>query len=52
MADSKEEADRLFAGLSLGGEVEMPMEIGVWGSYFGGFRDKYGIEWTIEVAAK
>lgn len=50
--DSKEEADRLFSGLSAGGEVEMPMEIGAWGSYFGGFRDKYGIEWTVECSAK
>lgn len=46
--DSKEEADRLFAGLSAGGEVEGPMGDGPWGSYAGMFRDKYGIEWIIE----
>lgn len=46
--DSKEEADRVFAGLSDGGEVEGPMGDSPWGSYAGMFRDKYGIEWLIE----
>jgi PhnB protein len=44
----KEEADRLFKGLSAGGVVEFPMGDGPWGSYLGTFRDKYGIEWMIE----
>jgi PhnB protein len=47
-ADSREEADRLFNGLSEGGEVEMPMAESPWGSYFAMFRDKFGIEWTVE----
>ncbi len=47
-AESKEEADRLFTGLSEGGEVEGPMGDGPWGSYTGMFRDKYGIEWIVE----
>ena len=51
-ADSKEEADRLFAGLSIGGEVEGAMGDSPWGSYAGMFRDKYGIEWIIEFSAK
>ena len=50
--ESKEEADRLFNGLSVGGEVEVPMSDGPWGSYFGMFRDKYGIEWIIEFYLK
>ncbi len=45
---SKEEADKLFNGLSAGGEVEGPIGDGPWGSYAGMFRDKYGIEWIIE----
>ena len=48
-ADSREEADSIFAGLSEGGEIEMPMDESPWGTYFGMFRDKYGIEWTVEV---
>jgi len=48
IAESKEEADKLFNGLSAGGKVEMPMMDSPWGSYFGMFRDKYGIEWTVD----
>ena len=47
-ADSKEEADRLFNGLSAGGEIEGPIGDAPWGVYFGCFRDKYGIEWIVE----
>ena len=46
--ESREEADRLFIGLSAGGNVEVPMEDSPWGVYFGMFRDKYGIEWIVE----
>lgn len=45
---SKEEADRLFTGLSASGTVEGPMGDSPWGTYAGMFRDKYGIEWLIE----
>lgn len=48
VAESKDEAQRIFDGLSSGGEVEMPLAVGPWGSYFAMFRDKYGIEWTVE----
>jgi PhnB protein len=50
-AETKEEADTIFAGLSEGGQVEGPMGDGPWGTYCGMFRDKYGIEWMIEYAA-
>lgn len=46
--ESKEEADKLFNGLSAGGTVEGPMGDSPWGSYAGMFRDKYGIEWMVE----
>ena len=52
IAESKEEADKLFNGLSVGGQVEMPMDNSPWGTYFAMFRDKYGIEWTIEYDSK
>lgn len=51
-AESKEEADRLFNGLSVGGTIEMPMADGLFGAYFGMFRDKYGIEWMVEYTSK
>jgi PhnB protein len=47
-AESKEEADKIFNGLSEGGAVEMPMDESPWGTYFAMFRDRYGIEWTVE----
>lgn len=48
IADSKEEAEKIFNGLSVGGQVEMPMGESPWGTSFAMFRDKYGIEWTVE----
>ncbi len=45
--DSREEADRLFAALSAGGEVEMALQETFWGSYFGSCRDKFGINWML-----
>lgn len=48
IAESREEAERIFTGLSDGGAVEMPMDESPWGTYFAMFRDKYGIEWTVE----
>ncbi len=47
-AETKEEADKLFIGLSVGGQIEMPIMDSPWGTYFGMFRDKYGIEWMVE----
>lgn len=47
-AESKEEADKLFQGLSAGGTVEIPMAESPWGTHFAMFRDKYGIEWTVD----
>ena len=51
-AESKEEADRLFNGLSVGGQIEVPIGDSPWGSYFGMFRDKYGIEWIVDFDPK
>src|SRR6202008_601444 len=51
-AESKEEADKLFNGLSAGGQIEGPIGDSPWGSYFGMFRDKYGIEWMVDYSKK
>ena len=51
-AESKEEAVRLFNGLSVGGQIEVPIEESPGGSYFGMFRDKYGIEWMVDFDSK
>jgi len=51
-AESKEEANRLFTGLSAGGQIEMPISDSPWGSYFGMFRDKFGFEWMVDFDPK
>ena len=51
-AESRDEADKLYNGLSAGGQIEGPIGDSPWGSYFGCFRDKYGIEWMVEFDPK
>ena len=51
-AESKEEADKLFNGLSVDGRIDMPMADSPWGSYFGMFADKFGTQWTIDFDSK
>jgi PhnB protein len=46
--ESQKETERIFNGLSVGGKVEAPLGNTAWGTYFGMFRDRYGIEWIIE----
>lgn len=46
-ADSKEEANALFNGLSAGGKIDMPLEDTFWGAYFGMCTDKFGIQWMV-----
>lgn len=45
--DSREEADKLFKGLSDGGKIEMPMSDQFWGDYFGSLADKFGVRWMV-----
>ena len=47
-AESREEADKIFTGLSAGGDIEGTIGDSPWGTYAGMFRDKYGIEWIVE----
>jgi len=51
-AETREEADYLFQGLSKGGIIEMPIEDMFWGDYFGSFRDRFGIQWMIAFTTK
>lgn len=45
--DTRDEADSLFASLSAGGKVEMPMADMFWGDYFGSLVDQYGVQWMV-----
>lgn len=47
IVDNAEEAERVFAELSVGGEVNMPLEKTFFAERFGGLRDKFGIPWMI-----
>ncbi len=49
---SRAEADQLFASLSAGGKVRMPMAEMFWGDYYGEVTDKFGVRWMIDTPAK
>ncbi len=48
--DSKEEATRIFNGLSAGGKIEMELQDTFWGAYYGSFTDKFGVCWMVNYA--
>ena len=43
--NSRKETEDLFAKVSEGGTVSMPLQDTFWGDYFGGCTDKFGINW-------
>jgi PhnB protein len=45
--DSREQADQIFAALSEGGTVTMPLADQFWGDYFGSVTDRYGVQWML-----
>ncbi|MBR8536184.1 VOC family protein [Carboxylicivirga sediminis] len=45
--DSEKEAENIFNGLSTDGQIIMPLGKTFWGSYFGMFTDKFGINWMV-----
>lgn len=51
-AESKQEADSIFNGLSKGAQIEMPISESPWGTYFGMLRDQFGIEWMVDFDSK
>ncbi len=46
-ADSRAQCDELFARLSAGGAVIMPLQDMFWGSYFGQCADRFGVTWMV-----
>ena len=46
------EADRVFAALSDGGLVTMPLEKTFWAPKFGMLTDRFGVGWMVSVAHK
>ena len=45
--DTVEEAERVFAALSAGGNVQMPLTETSWSQRFGMFHDRYGKPWMV-----
>lgn len=50
--DTRTETEKLFAALSEGGRVEMPLQEMFWGDYFGSCVDKFGVQWMCNCAEK
>jgi len=50
--ETREEADRLFKELSIGGTITMPLADMFFGAYFGEFSDTYGVNWMINYQVK
>jgi PhnB protein len=44
-------ADRLFAALADGGQVQMPLAKTFWSPRFGMVADRFGVSWMVSVAA-
>jgi len=50
--DSREQTERLFAALTEGGQVTMPLQDMFWGAYFGSLTDRFGIQWMFNFATQ
>ena len=48
--DSLAEAERLFAGLSVGATEVFPPTLMFWGDYWGALLDHYGVRWMFSVS--
>lgn len=44
------EAERLFAALAEGGQVQMPLTKTFFSSHFGMLADRFGVSWMVHVA--
>ncbi len=49
VARDKAEADRAFAALGAGGQVERPLANAPWGPYFGMCTDRFGVHWMVSL---
>jgi uncharacterized glyoxalase superfamily protein PhnB len=51
-ADSDAQAEKIFAALGEGGQVQMPMVKTFFASRFGMVADKFGVMWMVVVMGK
>jgi PhnB protein len=50
VADSAEDAERMFTALSDGGTVQMPLSKTHFSPHFGMLADRFGVPWMVYVA--
>lgn len=50
--NTRAETEQLFAKLSEGGLVTMPLQDMFWGDFFGSCTDKFGINWMFNCSEK
>ncbi|MHC2221657.1 VOC family protein [Rhizobium leguminosarum] len=49
--DDRDSTDSLFARLAEGGEITTPLAVQPWGSYYGKFTDRFGVQWMLDCLA-
>jgi len=50
--DDLDKAERMFAGLAEGGEIQMPLAETFWAKRFGMVTDRFGIPWMVNCGDK
>lgn len=50
--ETGDEAQRLFTGLSAGGQVEMPLQQTQWAEKYGTCTDRFGVQWMVNYVGK
>jgi PhnB protein len=50
--DTREETKQLFDALSVGAEIEQPLQDMFWGDYYGSLKDKFGVQWMFNCSAR
>jgi PhnB protein len=50
--ETEAEVDSVFAALSDGGKVQMPLTRTFWSPRFGMVTDRFGVQWMVTVAAE
>ncbi|NNH65347.1 VOC family protein [Rhizobium laguerreae] len=48
ITDDRDSTDRLFARLVEGGKITTPLAVQPWGSYYGKFTDRFGVQWMLD----
>ncbi len=50
--DDRDQTTQLFHRLSEGGKVTTPIDIQLWGDYYGKLTDRFGVQWILHPETK